>query len=73
MRVAVAGAGWFGCHIASELIQGGHEVVVFEASDDVFTGASGINQNRLHLGFHYPRSYETREQSRDGFQLFVDE
>ena len=73
MRVAIAGAGWFGCHIASELILGGHEVTVFEASDDVFTGTSGMNQNRLHLGFHYPRSYQTREQSKKGFRLFVEQ
>jgi hypothetical protein len=34
-------------------------------------GASGNNQNRLHLGFHYPRSYKTRIQSIKGFNEFV--
>ena len=32
--------------------------------------ASGNNQNRLHLGYHYPRSYVTREQSRNCFDKF---
>jgi len=72
MRIAVAGAGWFGCHIASQLLEDGHEVVIFESSDTVFNGASGINQNRLHQGFHYPRSYQTREQSKTGFDIFVE-
>jgi len=70
MRVAVVGAGWYGCHIASELISDGHQVTIFEAQGDIFNGASGINQHRLHLGFHYPRSFPTREQSRDGFKKF---
>ena len=34
--------------------------------------ASGNNQFRLHLGFHYPRHYGTRAQSRDGFMRFVE-
>ena len=28
------------------------------------------NQNRLHLGFHYPRDIETGIQSIRGFDLF---
>ena len=71
MRVAVIGAGWFGCHIAMELAGMGADLSIFEAEHDIFLGASGCNQNRLHLGFHYPRSYRTREQSKDGFERFM--
>ena len=31
-------------------------------------GASKNNQNRLHLGFHYPRDIKTVYQCIDGFE-----
>lgn len=70
MKIAIIGAGWFGCHIASELIKEGYKIKIFEKANDIFLGASGFNQNRLHLGFHYPRSFLTREQSKKGFKFF---
>ncbi|MBI3687582.1 MAG: NAD(P)/FAD-dependent oxidoreductase [Actinobacteria bacterium] len=70
LRLAVVGAGWYGCHIASELIRDGHDVHVFEAKPEIFVGASGYTQNRLHQGFHYPRSSQTRKQSITGFNQF---
>jgi len=72
MKIAIAGAGWYGCHIGAFLQQIGFEVAIFERSGAVFTGASGKNQNRLHLGFHYARDYTTRFQSRDGFSRFIE-
>ena len=32
---------------------------------------SGYNTNRLHMGYHYPRSLITRKQSLDGYNLFI--
>jgi len=32
---------------------------------------SGFNTNRLHMGYHYPRSLITRKQSLSGFKLFI--
>ena len=72
MRVAVVGAGFYGLHLASVLLKLGLEVVIFERSSRILNGASGNNQFRLHLGFHYPRNFRTRQQSRDGFFKFVD-
>jgi NAD(P)-binding Rossmann-like domain len=72
INVAVAGAGWYGCHIASALKSQGVEVVVFEKNGDLFSEASGNNQFRLHLGLHYARSAATRHQSRDGYHRFVE-
>jgi L-2-hydroxyglutarate oxidase LhgO len=69
MKIAIVGAGWFGCHLALTLKE--HSITVFE-KDEIFCGASGHNQNRLHLGFHYPRSYETRICAREGYQEFVE-
>jgi len=70
MRICVLGAGWFGCFISSELIKKRHLVDVYEKEKDIFQNASGNNQNRLHLGFHYPRSYRTIKLSIDGYKIF---
>ncbi len=72
MRIAIIGAGWYGCHIARFLKSLGYSVTLFERRDDIMTEASGFNQNRLHQGFHYARDYETRMQSRDGFNRFLE-
>ncbi|PMG02417.1 hypothetical protein BCV00_17290 [Vibrio breoganii] len=45
---------------------------IFEKSSSTISGASKRNQNRLHLGFHYPRDHETRLQSKQGFEWFVE-
>lgn len=58
MKIAVVGAGWFGCHIANKL-KNSHDVSLFDESG-IFVGASMNNQNRLHLGYHYARSSTTR-------------
>ncbi len=73
MNICVIGAGWFGCHIACKLIEEGHEVKIFEKEKRIFFNASGNNQNRLHLGFHYPRSKKTIEFSKKGFLKFKKE
>ena len=39
----------------------------------IFNNASGNNTNRLHLGFHYPRCFKTREMSHTGYQKFIKE
>ena len=70
-KIAIIGAGWYGCHLALSLYKAGHDVALLEQSKDIFSGASFYNQNRLHLGFHYPRSYITRIQSKRGYRLFV--
>jgi len=72
-KIAVIGAGWFGCHIAFQLIKKNYLVKIYEKENDIFCEASGNNQNRLHLGFHYPRSLITRTQSIFGFNNFIKE
>ena len=71
-KIAIIGAGWFGCHIASEIIKlNKFYIQIFEKNNEIFEEASTNNQNRLHLGFHYPRSKETRTQSKKGFKKFL--
>ena len=72
MKIAVIGAGWYGCHIALSLKLLGIDVDIFERKDEIFSGASGKNQYRLHQGFHYARHYRTRQQSRDGYIRFIE-
>lgn len=71
MRVAVIGAGIFGVAIAMELDKR-HSVTLIDANGDIMQNASKVNHNRLHFGFHYPRSKETARQSIDGYELFLD-
>ena len=70
-KIAIIGAGWFGCYIAYDLINSGYDINIFEKQDKIFKGASGFNQNRLHQGFHYPRSYNTIKESKNGYKKFL--
>lgn len=71
MKIRVVGAGWYGCHLATSMIDAGHEVELWESSDRLFNGASGANPARLHKGFHYPRSRLTRAACLDHADQFM--
>lgn len=73
MKIAVLGAGWYGCHIAKHLLTLGYEVKVYEVRESVFAGASGNNPARLHLGWHYPRSRLTRAACQEHVAEFMTE
>lgn len=70
MKIAIVGGGWTGCHLALQLKELGVQVQLFEAEERLFTGASGNNQCRLHLGFHYPRTYWTIQDMVDSYGRF---
>ncbi|MBI2596238.1 FAD-binding oxidoreductase [Candidatus Daviesbacteria bacterium] len=57
-RVAVIGGGIFGVTISCKLAKD-FSVDLYEKGTDILQAASGINQYRLHRGYHYPRSPET--------------
>ena len=59
-----------GCHLATTLLQRGYNVKLFEKKK-IFNGMSGANTNRLHMGYHYPRSFQTRMQSKYGYDHFI--
>ena len=71
MQVKIIGAGIFGCVIAYELDRAGHDVIIIEQDSDIMQRASRCNHNRLHLGYHYPRSIETAKQSLDALITFL--
>ena len=70
-KILVIGAGIFGCCIAIELNKVGYEVILLEQNSDIMQRASKLNHNRIHFGFHYPRSVKTARQSLDGLVSFL--
>lgn len=52
-RVAVLGAGIMGCSVALELVRRGCSVVLVDAEDVPFSGASRWNEGKIHLGYLY--------------------
>lgn len=73
MRVAVIGGGLFGATAAIHAARAGYHVELFEKSDGLLQAASGINQFRLHAGYHYPRSGATIWECQTGLQAFQSE
>lgn len=69
----IIGAGWYGCHIALYLKEKGHTVKLHEKEKNIFYGASGFNQFRLHNGFHYPRSFDTINEIKKNYKRFIKE
>lgn len=72
MKIAIIGAGWLGCHLALQLKNLNLTPFVFETQNEIFRGASGFNQCRLHLGFHYPRAEVTRSEAQRCFIPFSE-
>ena len=70
LRIAVVGGGIFGTTTAVELGRRGHQVTLYERETDLLRAASGINQYRLHRGYHYPRSRQTAAECRDSEIVF---
>ena len=70
MKIAIIGAGWYGCHLALALKKAGSDVVIYEKNPKIFSQISGTFGIRLHAGPHYPRSTETRKSCRRGFTAF---
>jgi len=73
MKIAVVGGGIFGVSIAWLLAKNNHSVDLYEKGDDILEAASGINQYRIHRGYHYPRSKETALLSIEGEKSFKRE
>lgn len=73
MKIAIVGGGIFGVTIAWYLAKSGFSVDLFEKEKDILCATSGINQYRLHRGYHYPRSKETAILCKEEEAAFVRE
>jgi len=71
-NIIIIGGGWYGCHIALFLKSSGYNVTIIEKNSEIFDNSSFYNQNRLHLGYHYPRDYNTRSLCKNNFDKFVE-
>lgn len=71
MKILILGGGWYGCHLAAAFKADGHDIELHEAGPRLFSGASGANPARLHLGFHYPRSKLTRAACQEQHGEFM--
>ena len=74
-NVVIIGAGWYGLHIFLHIRKKYKHLnlIILERNSDIFEGSSTYNQNRLHLGYHYPRSHKTRELCKSGYLKFMKE
>ena len=66
----IIGAGLYGLYSAVYCGKKGESVLVLECDSVPFARATYINQARVHMGYHYPRSISTASKSRGYFDRF---
>lgn len=66
----IIGAGIYGLYAALFCGKKGENVIVLEKETEPFKRATYINQARVHMGYHYPRSYSTAIKSAGYFERF---
>tara|TARA_R110002073_G_scaffold217844_3_gene378132 strand:- start:11725 stop:12747 length:1023 start_codon:yes stop_codon:yes gene_type:complete len=71
MKITIIGSGWYGLHCYLFLKENNYDITLLEKNSDIFNNSSNFNQNRLHLGYHYPRSHKTRHLCIEGYYKFV--
>ena len=66
----IIGAGLYGLYAAELCGKRRERILVLEYDDAPFKRATYINQARVHMGYHYPRSYSTAIKSAGYFERF---
>ncbi len=69
----IIGAGLYGCYAADLCGERGEKVLVLEYEKEPFSRATYVNQARVHMGYHYPRSLTTALKSAGYFRRFVQD
>ncbi len=69
----ILGAGLYGLYAARLCGRRGERVLVLERDEGPFRRATYINQARVHMGYHYPRSLSTAKKSAGYFHRFMEE
>ncbi len=67
----IIGAGLYGLYAALFCARQRERVLVLEWDDQAFGRATYINQARVHMGYHYPRSLSTAQKSAGYFARFT--
>ena len=66
----IIGAGIYGLYSALYCGKNNEKILVLEKDSEAFSRATYINQARVHMGYHYPRSYSTAIKSAGYFERF---
>lgn len=69
----VIGAGLYGLYAALFSAKKGQSVIVLEQEAEPFARATYVNQARVHMGYHYPRSMATAMKSAGYFRRFNED
>lgn len=69
----IIGAGIYGLYSALLCGRKKERILVLEKEESAFKRATYINQARVHMGYHYPRSYSTAIKSAGYFERFNEE
>lgn len=69
----IIGAGLYGLYAALFCAKRDESVLVLEYDDAPFKRATYINQARVHMGYHYPRSLSTAVKSAGYFERFNED
>ncbi len=69
----IIGAGLYGLYAADFCVRKGERVLVLEYDNAPFQRATYINQARVHMGYHYPRSLTTAIKSAGYFRRFYED
>lgn len=69
----ILGAGLYGLYSALHCAERGENILVLEYDESPFMRATYINQARVHMGYHYPRSLSTAKKSAGYFKRFNEE
>lgn len=69
----IIGAGLYGLYAALYCGSRGMSVAVIELDNEAFGRATYINQARVHMGYHYPRSLTTAVKSAGYFKRFEED
>lgn len=69
----ILGAGLYGLYSALYCAKKGQKILVLEHDPQPFMRATYINQARVHMGYHYPRSLSTAIKSAGYFKRFNED
>ena len=69
----IIGAGLYGLYAALFCAKRGDNCLVLEYDTEAFKRATYINQARVHMGYHYPRSLSTAIKSAGYFNRFNED
>ena len=71
-KICIIGAGIFGCTIALKLSENKNYIIdIVEEKNDIMNGVTLKNQQRFHLGYHYPRSKKTISEIKNSYKKFI--